>query len=395
MGDRTESLAHCRVDERAQSLLSPGSGPPGSSVRVAGSGFRASRVIAVFFDTTREALAVTNGAGAFSIAISVPSLAKPGTHRVTAVVRLGNIGAQAPFTVQTDWNQFRDDPSHHGFNSTENGLTRSNVSSLGQKWSYATGSSVSSSPAVANGVVYVGSANGKVYALNSRSGARLWSYTTDGPVYSSSPAVANGVVYIGNFGPQSPPGGKLYALNATSGALLWSYTTRDSVYSSPAVANGLVYIGGEDHKLYALNATSGALRWSYTTGSFVDSSPAVANGVVYIGSWDGKVYALNATSGKLLWSYTTGATIPSSPAVANGVVYIASQNGNEYALNATTGALLWSYTTGNSVDSSSPAVANGVVYIGSDDDNLYAFSLPGATKAVGRPALSSLEHQKP
>jgi len=132
----------------------------------------------------------------------------------------------------------------------------------------------------------------------------------------------------------------------------WSYTTLGSVYSEPAIANGMVYVGSQDHNVYALNADTGAKVWSYTTGGAVESSPAVANGVVYVGSEDFKVYALNAHTGNKLWSYTTGnhlvsRLVPpngvvSSPAVANGVVYVASEDQNVYALNAHTGAKLWS-----------------------------------------------------
>ena len=61
--------------------------------------------------------------------------------------------------------------------------------------------------------------------------------------------------------------------------------------------------------MYALNASTGAKLWSYATGDLycVTSSPAVVNGVVYVGSrTDGNVYALNASTGALLWSYATG-----------------------------------------------------------------------------------------
>jgi outer membrane protein assembly factor BamB len=63
---------------------------------------------------------------------------------------------------------------------------------------------VDSSAAVANGVVYVGSTDGNVYALNAKTGAKLWSGSTGNAVFSS-PAVANGVVYVGSFD------GKVYA----------------------------------------------------------------------------------------------------------------------------------------------------------------------------------------
>ncbi len=149
--------------------------------------------------------------------------------------------------------------------------------------------------------------------------------------------MANGVVYVGS-------GDNIYALNATTGTLLWSYTTGDWVFSSPAVANGVVYVGSRDGNVYALNASTGTLLWSYATGEYVDSSPAVANGVVYVGSENNNVYALNASTGTLLWSYTTapGAFLAR---VANGVLYVSSRN--VYALDATTGAKLWSYKTTN------------------------------------------------
>jgi outer membrane protein assembly factor BamB len=76
---------------------------------------------------------------------------------------------------------------------------------------------------------------------------------------------------------------------------MWSYTTGGAVTSSPAVANGVVYIGSGDNKLYALNASTGALLWSYTTGGAVETRPAIANGVVYVGSDDGNVYAFGLT----------------------------------------------------------------------------------------------------
>jgi hypothetical protein len=69
------------------------------------------------------------------------------------------------------------------------------------------------------------------------------------------------------------------------------------VFSSPAVANGVVYFGSDDHHVYALNASTGSKLWRFTTSNKVGSSPAVANGVVYVGSFDNNVYALNANTG--------------------------------------------------------------------------------------------------
>lgn len=318
--------------------------------------------------------------------------------------------AQTAFPSGADWIQFHRDNMQR-WNPFETKLQVNNVGGLARKWTYATGAFVESSPAVANGVVYIGSDDGNLYALDAASGGKLWSFSTgSGQSILDSPAVAGGIVYIGSYdgvvyalsavtgkqlwsfvtgsnpvvGPPTVVNGvvyvsggvpeTLYALNANTGRVLWSDGDSVGGWTSAAVANGVVFIGSLDNYLRAIDALSGKVLWVHAvTDGFLDSSPAVANGRVYIGSSDGVVLALNAVTGALLWSYTTGSFITSSPAVANGVVYIGSWDDNIYALNAKTGAKIWSFTTGDSVESS-PAAANGVVYVGSDDFNLYALN---------------------
>jgi outer membrane protein assembly factor BamB len=106
---------------------------------------------------------------------------------------------------------------------------------------------VDTAPAVANGLVYVGSDDDSVYALDARTGALQWKYTT-GSVVLSSPMVANGVVYVGSVFED-----KLYALDAGTGAQLWQYTTWSYVSSSPVVADGVLYFGSSDKNLYAFH----------------------------------------------------------------------------------------------------------------------------------------------
>lgn len=156
--------------------------------------------------------------------------------------------SEPPHTSFTNWAQFHFDNCLTGFNPYEVILSPARVGNLGLKWSYTTGDIVYSSPAVVNGVVYIGSADSKVYALNASTGAKLWSYRTGG--VQSSPAVANGVVHIGS-GDYN-----VYALNASTGVKLWSYATGAGVYSSPAVANGVVYVGSLDNNVYAFGLPS-------------------------------------------------------------------------------------------------------------------------------------------
>ena len=83
--------------------------------------------------------------------------------------------------------------------------------------------------------------------------------------------------------------------------------------------------------LYYLDASTGSKIWNYTTGGFVYSSPALADGKVYVGSYDFTVYCLDAVTGSKLWSYKTGGQVYSSPAVADEKVYIASKDWTVYA----------------------------------------------------------------
>ncbi len=298
-----------------------------------------------------------------------------------------------------DWPQFHDDPAHSGDNSSEKILSAANVSDLRVAWTDTADSYVLSSPAVAGGVVYIGSTDGKLYAyaVGCASGGGsctpLWTGKTGNQI-TSSPAVADGVVYVGS------EDGKLYAfaVDCASGGgsctPLWTGTTGSTFGSSPAVADGVVYVGSSNGKLYAFavgcarGGRSCTPLWTGATGagSYFESSPAVADGVVYVGSEDHELYAfaVGCASGggscTPLWTGATGYDVQSSPAVADGVVYVGSADGNLYAFAvgcASGGGSctpLWTGATGDEVFSS-PAVADGVVYVGSMDGKLYAFAV--------------------
>ena len=175
----------------------------------------------------------------------------------------------------------------------------------------------------------------------------------------------------------------------------WKFHTDGQVISSPAVANGMVFVGSTDGNLYAVDLASGAQKWKLFTGVRVTSSPAVENGVVYFGSYSGRFYAVDAATGKLKWKFQTegekrfagkhlhgsepaAETMPdpfdfylSSPALWGGAVYFGSGDGNVYALDAATGALKWKFHTGDVVHAS-PAIADGTLFIGSWDSYFYA-----------------------
>jgi hypothetical protein len=140
----------------------------------------------------------------------------------------------------------------------------------------------------------------------------------------------------------------LYALDAGTGALQWLYATEMPLGNSPAVVNGVAYVGGFDHQLHAIDIATGAKLWTFEAGAGFDTNPLVANGLVYLGNRDGYFYAIYANEdaarkGTLAWRYQTGGPIHFSAAInkANSVLYFASDDAYAYALDALTGALVW------------------------------------------------------
>jgi parallel beta-helix repeat protein len=169
-------------------------------------------------------------------------------------------------------------------------------------WCFETSDELYSSPVVVAGVVYIGACDGYVYALDADTensdGSVIWSYDTADYI-EATPTVVDGVVYVGT------ESGCFLALNATperaEGQLLWSYQTdEDCFYTGAVVSDGIVYVTSYGGYVYALNAApqdpEGELMWSYETIDSIYASPALVDGVLYVCSTDGSLYAFAANS---------------------------------------------------------------------------------------------------
>ncbi len=252
-------------------------------------------------------------------------------------------------------------------------------------WNYSSGTFVSY-PAVFQDRLFIGSGKGSegtLLALNANNGHSLWNYTNVANSRSfSSPAVANGVVYVGSYDEN------MYALDGATGDKLWNYSAGD-FHPAPAVAKGIVYAITSGANIYALDALNGGRIWNYSIYDdwLVWDQPyfAISNEVVYARNGLDKLYALDAISGVRLWNLTFGKSI-SAPTVVNDVVYLGSENAL-YALNAHNGAILWNYTTGFGFGS--PVVANSVAYVDSGDEQVYAIAVPSpmTTEPQGFPVV--------
>jgi len=208
-----------------------------------------------------------------------------------------------------DWPMFGNDLKHTFTNVSM--IDASNVVMLDSAWSFMTGDTVSATPAVVAGVVYVGSWDGFFYAIDAATGMQKWSFQvdcdaaiqpipaqcpggpssptdraeTDGGLITSSAAVVDGRVYFA--------GGKtVYCLNAADGALVWKHVLCGNpdavdcatdandptrIFSSPAVFKHRVIVGqtpdganGYRGGIVALDSRTGRQRWRFETDPVLD-----------------------------------------------------------------------------------------------------------------------------
>lgn len=287
------------------------------------------------------------------------------------------------------------------FGSTDGNVYAVDAATGSKRWAFKTGARVTSSAAVDRGVVYIESYDGNFYAIDAATGSLKWKFATEGErryagkhlhgyspageaipdpfdVYLSSPAVWEGVVYFGSGD------GHVYALDATTGQVRWKFKTGDVVHASPTIADGRVYIGSWDTYFYALNAKTGQVVWRFKTGedpkvhnqTGMQGTAAVANGVVYFSCRDAHVYALDAKTGRQKWVQSThGSWGMSSPAVRGGKLWVTTADGRRFIeFNAATGERVFDIPR-SWYFSASPAIVENFAYAANWDGRLIAIDL--------------------
>jgi outer membrane protein assembly factor BamB len=242
-------------------------------------------------------------------------------------------------------------------------------------WKFATKDVVHASPAIAYNTVFIGSWDSNLYALDAETGQEKWAFKAgEDPVihnqvgFQSSPAVAEGVVYVGCRD------GHVYAIDAATGRKRWDYSTSKSwVNTTPAVRDGVVYAATSDTgRIFALDAKTGRLKFNIKSQSLIFSSPALAGDLAYIGSHNGKLYAVDTKEGKIAWEFQAEAAkadplklLSADGSFRQGAFNAVFNDFQDMYVNFYRFAQVGAFF-------SSPAVSNGVVFVGSMDGNLYA-----------------------
>lgn len=249
-------------------------------------------------------------------------------------------------------------------------------------WKFSIKSPFFGSPVVDGHIVYIGGTDSILYALDIRSGRKMWQFHTSGEIRSNV-CISGDTLFL-NGGD-----GLIYALNKLNGQLIWKFSTQgerkydfaDYFHSTPVCSGGVLYFGSGNGNFYAIQAASGNLLWKYQTGHIVHTTPAIANNKIFFGSFDGFVYALHL-DGSLAWKFKTvghryfpKGEVQGSPAVFKNLVFIGARDYNVYAIDQQSGYCHWnkSFVKGWGLNNT---IHDSVLYIGSADERVLIAANP-------------------
>ncbi len=241
-----------------------------------------------------------------------------------------------------DWPQFRRDPALTGVAASAPG------DALELAWSVPLGFSVESSPAIVGGFVYATALPGVLVKLDLATGAEIWRYQPgareaeagdfeEDRFGESSPAVSDGLVFVGDLL------GVLHAVEAESGNPRWTFATGAEIKSSPVVEGGVVLVGSYDEFFHALDAGTGEPLWSLQTEGPVHATPARSNGLAWITGCDAILRGVRIRDGHEALRFDSGAYTAASPAIVDGVLFYGTFNNEVLAVDTNEGMLRWRY----------------------------------------------------
>lgn len=263
------------------------------------------------------------------------------------------------------------------------------------RWILETGAPVRSTPAVAEGLVFVANEAGLVVAAELATGHERWRTELNSAV-SSALAVTGDLILAADRG------GRLSALARSDGALRWQTRIGDSVFvdrqgrpgrsrydpwdyfvGSPLVDGERVYVGAPDGSLVALRAEDGRLLWRAKTGGPIRATPVLVGDVVAIGSFDGRLHGFGAGDGKRRWSFTAKGNpdfprgeFQGSAVAVDGDLVVGSRDYRIYRIDGRSGRLVWEVDDGSWVIAR-PALAAGWLYVGASDSHMVRAIDPG------------------
>ncbi len=325
----------------------------------------------------------------------------------------GTGSLRAEETPSKDWTSFRNNFQLTGIAGT------SLPDKLEVLWKMEVPYGVSSTAAIVNGRVYIGTINGNFFCLELKTGKKIWTYRSIedpdpdafAPAFKCSPTVTKNAIYIGD------EDGMFHCIDPKTGKKKWTFHTNGEIISSPALAGDKVLFGSYDNSLYCLNALDGKKLWNFETEGYVHCSPAIAGkhtfvtgcdeqfrvinietgeqegnlplatyliaspalkgDHLYFGTYGSEVLSLNWKTREIEWRYRDEKKefpYHSSAAVTDDFLVVGGRDKQVHCIDRKTGKGVWKFPTRGRVDSS-PVIVGDRIFVGSSDGNLYEIGL--------------------
>ena len=191
--------------------------------------------------------------------------------------------------------------------------------------------------------------------------------------------IEDDIIYTGTSNNQ------IIAVNRNDGTVLWETTTENAIWSPPASLDGTIFVSSIDRNIYAVNQSDGSIKWTHTLNGAGAGSPVVSADQqrVYAGSFGGEVIALNPEDGSDIWktSTTNADWVWGAPVEIGDELIYADVDGNVYAVDAFTGEEIWNAKVVGSVVGDI-LVSGDTILVGAGDEETFkgsvtAFSLSG------------------
>lgn len=232
-------------------------------------------------------------------------------------------------------------------------------------WSFQCEDEIRGTATYDNGMVYIGTYDNNLYALNAATGEFVWKHATEGGVVTK-PVVYEQTVIFGS------EDNRLYVVSPRTGNIQWIYYTDGPIRSSPFLRDRHIFFGSDDNHLHIVNASTGRRAFKFNAGAPIRSTPLVYQEAIYFGTEGGDFFCIDF-QGKVKWQTRAKRAVTSSPVIVDDVVYFGSMDATFYAVEAKTGWVIWRFRLGKGTIST-PVLIDQLAFIGCIDGNLYCLN---------------------
>jgi outer membrane protein assembly factor BamB len=221
------------------------------------------------------------------------------------------------------------------FSASATGLVQGrSIRTGGLSWSVDVGVGASRSVAAIDGLLVIGLDSGTILGLSTADGSNRFGTDSGDAGSIGTPAIAGGRIYAATGLDAAAPGPGHHQILALSlaGDIAWKYASpADRPVYTPAVANGLAIVDGEDQSIVALDAATGRPVWRASVPGVDEVVAAISAGTVYSATNGGYVLAVDARTGMEDWRVKISG-VPFAPVVAGGRVYVGTSLGQLIAI---------------------------------------------------------------